>query len=143
MDFIASPLGVLLILGFVAVAAVSFQPQKYVGVWREIAARYESERQPLSTVFQGEEVTIGRAEFAHIDASLDDEGFWMVYSGPDANKAPACSLIPWDCIRFKEELDNRYVFQIRLKKPTPFLVSRELGMALKRRSSTMPAGVSE
>jgi hypothetical protein len=141
MDFLASPLGVLLILGVVAVAAFSFQPAKYVGVWRNVAERYETERRPSSIAFPDEDVAFGVYEFTKIDAALDDEGFWMLYSGPDPHKAPACTLIPWDCIRFKEDKGSKHNFQVRLKKPVEFFVSPELGGALQRRSMQMPTGI--
>lgn len=140
MDFLASPLGVLVVLGIVAIAAFNYQPAKYVGVWREVATRYETSRRPSSITFTGEEVSMGRFEYAHVDAALDDAGFWMMYRGPDPQKAPECVLIPWDCIRFKEEAKNRYNFQIRLKNPLEFQVSPELGAALRRRSQSMPSG---
>jgi hypothetical protein len=132
MDFLASPLGVLVILGIVAVVAFKYEPARYVGVWREVAQRYETNRRPSSITFTAEEVSMGRFEYAHVNAALDDEGFWMVYSGPDPKKAPECVLIPWDCIRFKEEGKSRHNFQIRLKKPLEFHVSQELGAALQR-----------
>ncbi len=138
MDFLASPLGVILILGIVAVAAFSFEPAKYVGDWRELAKRYETNRRPSSVAFPGEKISLGLYEFAYIDAALDDDGFWMVYSGPDPKKAPECTLIPWDCIRFKEEQESRHNFQIRLKGPLEFYVSPQLGAALQRRSQSMP-----
>jgi hypothetical protein len=141
MDFLASPFGVMMILGVVAVAAFTFQPAKYVGVWSKIAERYETERRPASIAFNDEDVALGLYEFTRIDAALDDEGFWMVYNGPDPRKAPGCTLIPWDCIRFKEDKGSKHVFQIRLKGPLEFVVSPELGSALQRRSMQMPKGI--
>jgi hypothetical protein len=141
MDFLASPFGVMMILGIVAVAAVVFQPAKYVGIWRDAAELYATDRRPASITFQNEDVRLGIYEFTRIDAALNDEGFWMVYSGPDPRKAPPCTLIPWDCIRFKEDKDSKQVFQIRLKGPKDFFVSPELGNALQRRSMQMPPGV--
>ena len=141
MDFLASPFGVLAILGVVVVAAFVYQPAKYVGVWRKIAEQYETERRPKSVAFHDEDVAFGHFEFTKVDAALDDAGFWMVYTGPDPRKAPPCTLIPWDCIRFKEDKGSKHNFQIRLKKPLEFFVSPELGSALQRRSMQMPAGV--
>lgn len=138
MDFLTSPLGVIAILGIVAVAAFVYKPAKYVGYWNEMSERYETNRRPSSVAFTDEGVSLGLYEFSHIDAALDDDGFWMVYSGPDPKKAPACVLIPWDCIRFKEEQESRYSFQIRLKNPLEFYVSPQLGAALQRRSQSMP-----
>lgn len=141
MDFIASPLGVLAILAIVAVAAFTFEPAKYVGVWREIAHRYETDRRPSRVTFANEEVAMGITEFTHVDAALDDEGLWILYRGADPRKAPDCVLVPWDCIRFKEEQESRHNFQIRLKRPLEFFVSPALGTALQRRSERMPPGI--
>ena len=141
MDFLASPFGVMMILVVVTVAAVVFQPAKYVGIWSKVAELYETERRPASPAFPNEAVALGVYEFTRVDAALNDEGFWMVYNGPDPRKAPPCTLIPWDCIRFKEDKGSKQVFQIRLKGPTNFTVSPELGSALQRRSMQMPPGV--
>lgn len=138
MSFLASPLGVFAILAVVAIAAVVFQPARYVGIWREVAKFYETERRPSARQFHNEEISLGLFEFARIDAALDDEGFWMLYGGPDPRKAPRCVLIPWDCIRYKQETDSAHNYQIRLKDPQELLVSPELGAALKRRSQRMP-----
>ena len=138
MDFLASPIGVAVILGIVAVAAFVFEPARYVGIWREVAQRYETDRRPKSIAFSGEEISLGLNDFSHVDAALDDDGFWMLYNGADPKKAPACVLLPWDCIRFKEEGQSRFNFQIRLKQPLDFFVSHELGAALRRRSQSMP-----
>jgi len=141
MDFLASPFGVLMILGIVAVAAFTYQPAKYVGVWRKIAERYETDRRPAPVTFRNEDVVLGLHELTRIDAALNDDGFWMVHNGPEPRKAPGCTLIPWDCIRFKEDKGSKHVFQIRLKGPLEFVVSPELGNALRRRSMQMPSGI--
>jgi hypothetical protein len=138
MDSLASPIGVLIILVIVTIAAFVYEPAKYVGVWREIATRYETDRRPVSVAFPGEDISLGAFEFAHVDAGLDDAGFWMLYNGPAEKKAPDCVLVPWDCIRFKQADEKRYNFQIRLKSPLEFNVSPELGAALQRRSQGMP-----
>jgi hypothetical protein len=138
MNFLASPFGVLIILAIVAVAAFVYEPARYVGIWREIATRFETDRRPLSISFPDEEVTLGADEFARIQAALDDDGFWMLSNSTDPGKVPQCVLIPWDCIRFKAAQVNRYNFQIRLKEPLELYVSPELGVALQRRSQSMP-----
>jgi hypothetical protein len=138
MSFLASPLGVIAILAIVAIAALAFQPAKYAGIWRDVAKFYATDKRPLSPQFRNEEISLGLFEFARIDAALDDDGFWMLYSGPDAGKAPPCVLIPWDCIRYKQTTDSGHNYQIRLKEPQELLVSDELGTALKRRSQRMP-----
>lgn len=141
MDFLASPLGVFLILGFVAVAVFTFEPARYVGVWKEMAKRYATDREPRSIQFTGEGVFLGLLEVTRIDAGVGDDGFWILYPDPAGKKEPGRFLVPWDCIRFKEEKDTQQVFQIRLKGPVEFFVSYELGTALRRHAQDMPPGV--
>ena len=141
MDFLASPFGVLIILAAVTIAAFSFQPDKYIGAWKGVAELYETELRPASTAFSDEAVSLGRDQLTRIDAAITDEGFWMVYNGPDPRAAPACTLIPWDCIRYKADKGSRKHFQIRVNGPLDFFVSAELGNALQRRAQSMPPGV--
>jgi len=141
MDFLATPFGVLLILAAVAVAAFSFVPASYAGKWKQAAKLYATDRRPSAVSFSGEEVVLGKNDFMRIDAALDDGGFWIVPRASGSGEAPDCLLIPWDCIRFKAEMQHKYNFQLRLKDPVEFYVSAELGSALRRRSQSMPTGV--
>ncbi len=134
MDFITSPLFVLLFLAAVAIAAFSFEPSKFVGSWREIGALYGSERLPKSLTFREEGIELDHDNFTQVDAALDDKGFWMVYQGAILGKAPNCVLIPWDCVRFRQDKGDKQNFQIRGKKPIELVVSAELGTAMQRRS---------
>ena len=134
-------MGVLLILGFVAVVAFRFEPARYQGIWREVAKRYETDQRPSSVTFAGEEVSLGSFEVTKMNVAVNDDGLWLLYDGPEPPKAPKCVLIPWDCVRFKSEGDNTHNFQIRLKDPVEFYVSPGLGNALQRRCSPMPSGV--
>ena len=140
MDFLASPFGVMIILGIVAVAAFSFQPATFSGAWRAVAKRYETERRPVSVNFPDEEVSLNTYNVTRVDAAVHDDGLWMLFNRPTPGNPQACLLIPWDCIRFKEEQDNWHNFQIRLKDPLEFFASPELGAALQRRSQQMPTG---
>lgn len=134
MDFITSPLFVFLLLGVVATAAVMFEPSGLTGEWRELAKRYSTERRPASIAFRGEHVELGLLGLSQIDAALDDEGFWIVINGPEEGKVRACLLVPWDSVRFRQDKNEKQYFQLRAKEPINFMVSRELGNALQRRS---------
>ncbi len=134
MDFIATPLGVFIILGIVVAAAFLYEPAKLTGAWRELSELYVADRRPRSTPFKNEDVEIGTANFARIDAALDDEGFWLLPSDPQRQKAPECLLVPWDCIRYRRMKGEQFFFELRGKGPIAFLVSPELGAALQRRS---------
>ena len=101
MDFLASPLGVFLILGLVAVAVFTFEPACYVGVWKEMAKRYETDRKPPSVQFTGEGIFLGLLEVTRIDAGVSDDGFWILDPDPAGKKEPGRVLGPWDRIRFK------------------------------------------
>jgi hypothetical protein len=134
MDFIASPLGVLVILAIVTIAAVSFEPAQFVGAWRELSKLYGTDKRPRSIAFPGESMEVGSFNFTRIDAALDDDGFWLVYTGPNPKKAPECVFLPWDCVRYRQDQYGKQNFQLRGKKPIEMWVSTELGGAMQRRS---------
>lgn len=134
MDFITSPLFVFLLLAAVATAAVMFEPARYSGHWRELAARYETAQRPANFTFPGEHVELGLAELAQIDAAVDDNGFWIAATGPEPRKSPDCLLVPWDSVRYRRDNKDRQHFQLRGKDPIDLMVSHELGNALQRRS---------
>jgi hypothetical protein len=142
MEFISSPLGVLLILGIVAVAAVAFEPAKFVGDWRELGKRYATDRRPSTVAFPGEKIEVGSSvalpNVTQVDAAIDDDGFWLVYDGPSPGKAPDCIFLPWDCVRYRRDKNGRQNFQLRGRKPIELWVSPELGAAMQRRSLQMP-----
>lgn len=134
MDFLASPLGVFVILAVVTIAVFNFEPAQLVGAWRELNKLYSTEQRPSSISFPGESVELGTANFTSVDAALDDDGFWLVYAGPDSGKAPICVFLPWDCVRYRQDKHGKQNFQLRGKNPIEFWVSSELGDAMQRRS---------
>ncbi|MDE0789097.1 MAG: hypothetical protein OSA87_00080 [Woeseiaceae bacterium] len=134
MNFLASPIGVIAILAIVAIAAVMYQPAKYVGVWRELAKLYETDKRPISAAFKGESIEVGSFNYSQVDIVLDDDGFWILYGGPGPQKVPACIQVPWGCVRYRQEKRGRQNFQIRGKKPIELWVMPELGAAMQRRS---------
>ena len=134
MDFISSPLFVFLLLGAVATAAVMFEPTRYSGPWRELAALYQTTQRPANISFTAEHIELGVAEIALIDAAIDDSGFWLLATGPEPRNVPDCLLVPWDCVRYRRNKQDRQHFQLRGKDPIDLLVSHALGDALQRRS---------
>jgi len=134
MDFIASPLGVLVILAFVTIVAISFEPTKFAGAWRELVQRYATDRRPASITFPGETIELGKFKFMNIDAALDDDGFWLVNEAQGPGKAAHCVFLPWDCVRYRQDKDGKQNFQLRGKQPIELWVSQELGRAMQRRS---------
>lgn len=134
MDFIASPLGVMIILAAVTIAAVTFEPKKFTGAWRELAQLYGTDKRPRSVAFRDESMAVGSFNFTQIDAALDDDGLWLLYEGPEPKKAPACLFLPWDCVRYRQDKDGRQNFQLRGKDPIEMWVTAELGDAMQRRS---------
>lgn len=134
MDFITSPLFVLLLLGAVATAVVMFEPSRLRGAWRELAALYLTEQRPANIAFKSERIALGLTDLALIDAAIDDNGFWLLATGPEPRTVPDCLLVPWDCVRYRGDKEDRQHFQLRGKDPIDLFVSHELGNALQRRS---------
>ena len=149
MDLIQSPIGVLIILGLVAIAALSYVPPGFLGNYKRLAERYETDRRPGSISFPGTHVMIGRlfggprffadnvGEFARFDIALDSDGFWLLYDGPMPKKAPDCMLVPWNKIVFKREKRGTYYFDVEASDPVEISVSTKLGSAIKDKSAVL------
>ena len=127
MDFLASPLGVFVILAVVTIAVVFFDPAKFAGAWRELMQRYATDQRPSSVTFPNEVIELGNVKAMPIDVALDDDGLWLIY-------LTQCVFLPWDCVRYRQEKDGRQNFQLRGKDPIELWVSRGLGTAMQRRS---------
>jgi len=127
MDFLASPLGVFVILAIVTAAVFLFDPAKVAGAWRELVQLYATDQRPSSVTFPAEVIELGNVKSMPIDAALDEDGLWLI---SDAQ----CLFLPWDCVRFRQEKDGRQNFQLRGKDPIELWVSRGLGTAMQRRS---------
>ncbi len=142
MDFIASPLGVMLILVMVAVAAFQFAPDGPSGKWAQMGEWFGTNVKPLDIAFTNEPIEVqGLALF---DANLDDEGLWLQYSGPQPAKAPESMLIPWRCILVDGEKGGACRFQLADGRPladgekrklriVKMTTRQELGHAIRRR----------
>ena len=131
MDFASEQFIVILILGFVVFAAISFQPGGYQGNWKLLADRFETERRPVATNFPGE--VIESSGYAHFNVSVDNEGLWLLYDGPRPRKAPACMLLPWNQITNCGQTSKAYAFSVAAEKPVPLVSESELGAAIARR----------
>ena len=103
MDGLSTSLLVLLILGVVAVAAVAYTPTTFLGQWRKLADRYQTENSPKSVTFPDEHIMFGKllpllpwrsdlGEYAKFDVELDDDGLWLLYDGPLPPKCPAAHV---------------------------------------------------
>lgn len=155
MDVIQSPIGILIILGLVAVAAVSYVPVTFLGNYKRLADRYQTERRPGSVAFPGEHIMVGRlfggprffadnmGEFARFDVALDNDGLWLLYDGPKPKKAPACMLVPWSSVLFKREKRSKFYFDIEAADPVEISVATELGSAIQRRATKQPDKTSD
>ena len=148
MDFIQTPIGVLIILALVAITAVSYIPPTFLGNYKRLAERYQTESRPRSVQFPGEHIMVGRmfggsrilafrfAEFARFDVAIDDDGLWLVYDGPNPKKAPDCMFIPWSEISFKKDMQRFVSFGLAASEPVEIAVAVELGRAIQRRVAT-------
>lgn len=139
MEFLASPLGVFLILAVVTIAAFSFEPAGPVGHWKELATLYGADQQPTSVAFNDVSIVLGDpksvlAGLARVDVALDDEFLWILSTEPAAKKQPVSLKIPWDCVRYRQAKGDKQNFQLRGKDPIELWVSTDLGNAMQRRS---------
>lgn len=134
MDFLASPLGVFVILAVVTLAVIFLDPAKLSGAWRELVALYATDQRPASIGFPNEVVELANVKSIRIDVALDADGLWLVHPAQSPGQMVQCLFLPWDCVRYRQERDNRQNFQLRGRDPVELWVSRELGTAMQRRS---------
>ncbi|MAD91336.1 MAG: hypothetical protein CMQ54_01210 [Gammaproteobacteria bacterium] len=135
MNFFSTPIGIFSILAIVAIAAVLYTPGKYVGVWRELAKFYETNKRPSNINFHHENIKVGSSEYSRVDIALNDDGFWIIHNkDAKSQHAPNYMQIPWDCVRFRQEKDKGQNFQIKGNKPIELWVTHELGTVMQRRS---------
>lgn len=134
MDFLASPLGVFVILAIVTLAVIFFDPAKVASAWRELVARYATDQRPASIGFPNEVVSLANVKSMRIDVTLDEDGLWLLHPAQTPGQLVECVFLPWDCVRYRQEADNRQNFQLRGRDPIELWVSRELGTAMQRRS---------
>lgn len=155
MDGVHPALLVFSVLGLVAIAAVSYVPANFLGNYRRLAERFETNCRPKSITFPGEYIMVGRlirgpyffaksfGDFARFDVTIDDEGLWFLYDGPLPSKAPDCMLVPWDRVKLKNNRGHIYFFDIEASDPVEISVAATLGEAICRRIPKISETVSE
>ena len=136
MDFLTSPtVIVFLILIFVAVAALKFEPSEYAGKWQTLYEWFGSESKPLHISHPQASILV--TGYAHCDVTTEADGMWIVYDGPVPPKLPPSMFIPWPHFRLKTSTQNDFVFQIKkdvaTKKIVTMIVRADLGEAMVRR----------
>ncbi len=154
MDFIASPLGVVLILILVGVAAVSYEPGQFGGKWQTMADWFASDHRPQHVSFRQESVYVGA--YAHCDVSLDMSGLWLQCDGEESRRAPPCLFIPWHCMRLRRRGNDSCVFMLRRElsgdqaerprgrvRQLDMKVGSELGEAMLRKAPLLTHDVSQ
>jgi hypothetical protein len=145
MESIHPSIIVFVTLTIVAVAAVAYQPSGYLGQWRKLSDRYETDRRPGRITYRGQHILVGRlfgswifwrydlGEFAKFDVEVDDDGIWFLYDGPLPKKCPPCLFVPGKNVTYLRDKRNQFFFHIDAVNPVEITTRRELGEAIKRR----------
>ena len=134
MDLLHSPLGVALILLFVAIAAFSFQPSRFPGKWQTLVNWFATDTSLPRVNFENEPVEV--SGLIACDVSVDDGGLWL-QAAAESPATPFSLYIPW--IHFRHYRDNGKVQQFEIKKDAAtrtvvrLTVRDELGAAMRRR----------
>ena len=136
MDFLTSPtVIVFLILIFVAIAALKYEPSAFVGQWQVLHDWFGSDSKPLHVSHPQEPVIVSGA--VNCDFTVEPDGLWISYDGPPPAKVPPSLFIPWQHFRLKTSAKNDYVYQIKkdmdTRKIVTMIVKAELGQAMQRR----------
>ena len=135
MEFLTSPtVVVFLILIFVAVAALKFEPSEYAGKWQTLHEWFATESRPLHVSHPQASLLV--TGYAHCDVTTEADGMWIVYDGPVPPKLPPCLFIPWPHFMLKTSTKNDYVFQLKkdaaTRKVITIIVRADLGEAMVR-----------
>ncbi len=154
MDDLSTSIFVLLILAAVAVAAVAYTPTTFLGQWKKLADRYATENSPRAVTFPNEHIMFGKvsfiwgprrndmAEYAEFDIELDNDGLWLLYDGPLAEKCPPRMFVPGNHIKYVKNKHDLYYFLVHADPPVPMMTRCELGEAIKRKMTAAPSPMS-
>lgn len=144
MDYLGSAGIVFLILAFVLVAALKFEPNQYPGKWQILVGWFGSNSEPVNITHP--EQTIEVSGHMQCDATVEVDGIWITRRVPDSTELLLSLFIPWIHFRLHRKTDQAAVFKIKkdvsTKKIVTMVVSRELGDAMLRRIPEREDGAS-
>lgn len=129
------------VIAVVAIAAVSYQPKNPLAPWLKLAERYATDRRPSQVMFARQQVFFseGRSglktlgEFASFDATIDDFGLWLIYTGGEPEDVPPAVKIPGTHVRYQQQKGSQYVFELYAEPPVTIAVRGDFGDELMRR----------
>ncbi len=136
MELLTSPtVVVFLILIFVAVAALKFEPSKYVGKWQTLHEWFGTESRPLHVSHPQASILV--TGYAHCDVTAEADGMWIVNDSEQPSRLPPALFIPWHHFMLKTSTKNDYVFKLKKDAATravvTMIVRADLGEAMVRR----------
>ena len=136
MDLLYTPVGVLLILAVVALAAFKFQPSQYPGKWQLLVDWFGATSQPVNISHPEEPVEVSGPLMCNV--TLEPDGMWL----QQANADGFVLFIPWPHFKLKRQSANSYQFSLKkdaaTRKIIDMTVLPELGAAMVRRIPERP-----
>ena len=135
MDFLGSAAIVFLVLAFVLVAALKFDPSDYPGKWQILVDWFGSNSEPVSITHREQPIEVSGVMLC--DATCEVDGIWITRRAPESTELLLSLFIPWMHFRLHRQTDQTATFQIKkdasIKKVISMTVTRELGDAMIRR----------
>lgn len=135
MDFLGPTAIVFLVLAFVLVAALKFEPSQYPGKWQVLVDWFGSNSEPVSITHPDQPIEVSGAMLC--DATAEVDGIWITRRAPESTELLLSLFIPWVHFRLHRQTDQATVFQLKkdasIKKVVTMTVARELGDAMIRR----------
>ena len=134
MDLLYTPLGVLLILLFVVIAALKFQPQQYPAKWQTLVEWFGATSRPVNVTHPEQPVEVSGPLMCNV--TLEPDGMWLQQATTDGGDGFSL-FIPWPHFMPKREQANSHVFSLKkdaaTRKVIDMTVLPELGAAMLRR----------
>lgn len=135
MDFLGPTAIVFLVLAFVLVAALKFEPSQHPGKWQTLVDWFGSNSEPVSITHPDQPIEVSGAMLC--DATCEVDGMWVTRRVPESTELLLSLFIPWMHFRLHRQTDQAAVFQLKkdasIRKVVAMKVTRELGDAMIRR----------
>jgi len=135
MDFLGSAAIVFLVLAFVLVAALKFEPSQYPGKWQLLVDWFGSNSEPVNITHPEQPIEVSGT--LRCDATVEADGVWVTRRAPESTELLLSLFIPWIHFRLHRQTDQAAIFKLKkdvsTKKVVTMVVTREFGDAMMRR----------
>lgn len=133
---------VLLALATLMLCQIVFRPKKPEWPWSAFSKAFGTRRFPPDAMYRNTSIALCLGtflatddlalfkHFAKFDISLNHEGTWLTFVGPDPIKCAAQILLPWSKIRFRRHKTDSSQFVLFSDPKLGIILPRDIGEAM-------------